>query len=182
MNSDADLQGQYAGFVTRAAAYLVDLAIISASIFLINWAPRVALNSIGITTNFCPSSEWASVLCRLFTGSLIALSAVFPSLYLVFFWMLSGQTPGKSLLGLRIVQVNGRRLSFVTALRRLVGYGLSLLSFGLGFLVILVDDRRQGWHDKFARTCVIYAWPGQQDDEFLARIEKVIGARRGKRR
>jgi uncharacterized RDD family membrane protein YckC len=177
MNSDADLQGQYAGFVTRMAAYIVDLAVISLSIFLINWVPRVALNSFAFSTDFCASSELAGSICRLAAGALLGLSAIFPSLYLLFFWTLSGQTPGKRLLGLRIVQIDGRRLSFYTALRRLIGYALSILSLGLGFLMILIDDRRQGWHDKFARTCVVYAWPGRQDEQFISKLEKALNAR-----
>jgi uncharacterized RDD family membrane protein YckC len=41
-------------------------------------------------------------------------------------------------------------------LLRLVGYALSIIPFGIGFLCCLWDDRRHGWHDKLAGTCVIY--------------------------
>jgi len=36
---------------------------------------------------------------------------------------------------------------------------VSFWTLGLGFLAMLVDDRRQAWHDKIARTCVIYVPP-----------------------
>jgi uncharacterized RDD family membrane protein YckC len=39
--------------------------------------------------------------------------------------------------------------------------------FFLGFLWILIDNRRQGWHDKMAGTCVIYNWPARPDENFL---------------
>lgn len=36
--------------------------------------------------------------------------------------------------------------------------GAIVIAGFLGFLVILADDRRQAWHDKIARTCVVYSW------------------------
>ena len=38
---------------------------------------------------------------------------------------------------------------------RLIGYIISAIPLSLGFLWIAIDGRRQGWHDKFARTYVI---------------------------
>ena len=41
-----------------------------------------------------------------------------------------------------------------TALILLVSY-VSFLAFGLGILWVAVDRRKQGWHDKLARTVVV---------------------------
>ena len=76
--------------------------------------------------------------------------------YPVVFWVLLGQTPGKLLMGVRIARTNGKRLTIGRALLRYLGYWLSAIPLGLGFLWVLVDDQRQCWHDKLADTYVIY--------------------------
>jgi uncharacterized RDD family membrane protein YckC len=77
-------------------------------------------------------------------------------LYFVFFWTLVGYTPGKALLGLRIVRQDGRPLSFGRALLRYLGYWVSAVPLFLGFIWILFDRQHEGWHDKIANTHVIY--------------------------
>lgn len=57
-------------------------------------------------------------------------------------------------------------------MRRVLGYYISFLALFLGFLWVLVDDRRQGWHDKIADTIVVYDWEarlGKRMREWLAR-------------
>jgi uncharacterized RDD family membrane protein YckC len=61
----------------------------------------------------------------------------------------------------RVVTVNGERIRIWPAVRRWLGYFVSAILF-LGFLWVLVDDRRQGFHDKMAGTVVIYDWPEGQ--------------------
>ena len=58
----------------------------------------------------------------------------------------------------RIVRTDGERMRFGNCVRRLIGYWVSAILF-LGFLWVLVDNRRQGFHDKIAGTFVVYAWP-----------------------
>ena len=67
-----------------------------------------------------------------------------------------GQTAGMRILGIFIVRVDGTPFTMKqAALRHLVGYPLSTISFFLGFLWMLWDPRQQGWHDKLARTIVV---------------------------
>jgi uncharacterized RDD family membrane protein YckC len=40
----------------------------------------------------------------------------------------------------------------------------------LGFFWILIDDRRQGWHDKIAGTCVVYTWHARPDETFFRKL------------
>jgi uncharacterized RDD family membrane protein YckC len=79
--------------------------------------------------------------------------------YDVVLWVLAGQTLGMRFQGLRVVRTDGSRLGWVRALIREIGYLISAVFLFLGFLWILVDNRRQGWHDKLAGTLVVYAWP-----------------------
>lgn len=71
-------------------------------------------------------------------------------------WMMLGGTPGKLLMGCELVDGrSGHRVSLGQALLRYLGYLLSALPLGLGFLWILWDRRKQGFHDKLAGTLVI---------------------------
>jgi uncharacterized RDD family membrane protein YckC len=57
--------------------------------------------------------------------------------------------------GIRVVDLKGKNLSIFKSLVRFFGYYLSLYCFGLGFLWILIDKNRQGWHDKLAGSIVV---------------------------
>jgi uncharacterized RDD family membrane protein YckC len=90
---------------------------------------------------------------RLFTVFGFILSIA----YYVGFWVRSGQTPGKTALGLKVVSTDGSPVSWGKAFLRYIGYIINIIIFLLGFLWIAFDQKRQGWHDKMAGTYVIFA-------------------------
>jgi uncharacterized RDD family membrane protein YckC len=61
------------------------------------------------------------------------------------------------MLGLRVVSVDGGPVTLWQAIRRVIGYLVSYILY-LGYLWVLIDNHRQGWHDKIANTYVIYVW------------------------
>jgi uncharacterized RDD family membrane protein YckC len=149
--------GQYAGFVTRMIGFVVDRLILAVIFTLLGLAANLVLDLF-------PINEWlglgeSSSLFVIVIAAVLGLAIAV--LYNVGFWMLVGQTPGQNLLGVRVVTVNGERIRFWPAVRRWLGYFVSAILF-LGFLWVLVDDRRQGFHDKMAGTVVIYDWPEGQ--------------------
>ena len=73
------------------------------------------------------------------------------------FWSLAGQTPGMRLMRIVLVPESGTRIGIWRGLRRMVGVVACWLTLGLGFALVLVDDRRQGLHDKIGGTLVLYA-------------------------
>lgn len=75
--------------------------------------------------------------------------------YTVVFWWRKGTTPGKALLGMRIVTQQGKPLTLGRALLRYVGYILASWPLKLGFAPILWDPLRRGWHDQIAGTLVV---------------------------
>jgi uncharacterized RDD family membrane protein YckC len=70
------------------------------------------------------------------------------------YWM-PGQTLGKRLLGLQIVELTGRPLSLVLCFSRYGGYAAGLVTGMFGFAQILWDPNRQSIQDKIAHTVVI---------------------------
>lgn len=72
------------------------------------------------------------------------------------FWLRWGATPGKLILGLRIVQADTLDTPTMKQfLLRYLGYIPASLPLLLGLLWVGWDDRKQGWHDKLAGTIVI---------------------------
>ena len=69
---------------------------------------------------------------------------------------LNGQTIGKWATGLRIERKNGEPVSFGRALvRHFVGYPLSLLTLGIGFLLAALNTQGRTLHDVIAGTVVV---------------------------
>jgi uncharacterized RDD family membrane protein YckC len=61
-------------------------------------------------------------------------------------------------MGVRVVCADGGEpVRLGAAIVRLMGMALAALPLFAGFLLILVDDRRRGLQDRFARTVVVYA-------------------------
>ena len=67
-----------------------------------------------------------------------------------------GQTVGKWATGLRIERADGRRIGVGRAVvRHFVGYPLSFITLGLGFLVAAINARGRTLHDLIANTVVV---------------------------
>jgi uncharacterized RDD family membrane protein YckC len=78
------------------------------------------------------------------------------ALIVLLFWAERQATPGKLVLGLRIVDAEtGDTPTMGRLTLRYVGYLISALPLGLGYLWALWDRRNQGWHDKMAGTLVV---------------------------
>jgi uncharacterized RDD family membrane protein YckC len=166
-NESGSLQGHYAGFVSRVVAVAIDLSIIGAITVVATWATVSILDYIGIDLRECPPLESGvgegAIVCLVIQWTGIISGAAFPAVYALFFWTTTGQTPGKAVMGVRIVRLDGQPMTLWTGIVRIAGYSISLTTVGLGFLLVLVDDRRQALHDKIARTCVIYSWEAHGD-------------------
>jgi len=138
----------YAGFVTRATGLVVDevVILVVGAVGLIG--AGFILNAVipgGVDVNL------ESILGAAAWGTLLTTA------YFVGFWSLAGQTPGMRLMRIVVVPVSGTRIGIGRGLRRVVGMLVCWLTLGLGFALVLVDDRRQGLHDKIAGTFVLYA-------------------------
>jgi len=73
---------------------------------------------------------------------------------------LSGFTIGKWAAGLRILRANGSPIGIGRAfLRHFVGYPLSFVTLGLGFLIVAFTARGRGLHDLIAGTIVVREEP-----------------------
>ena len=84
------------------------------------------------------------------------LSYFLPALLTILFWMAKKATPGKMLIGATIVDSDtGGAPTTGKYVARYLGYFVALIPLGIGIITLAWDPRRQGWHDKLARTVVI---------------------------
>ncbi len=75
--------------------------------------------------------------------------------YHIVLWSWKGTTVGGMICNLRVVRVDSKPLRFVDALVRGLSGLVSMVAIGIGYLWILKDPERQGWHDKIAGTYVV---------------------------
>ncbi len=133
-----------AGFWRRAAAFGVD------GLWMFCAAGTLALLVCG--------QPWPSIGdgSGLAGAVALAFNRLLPLFVFVIGWGRFGTTPGKLLLELRVVEArSGERPGLVRAFIRYLGYFVSFLALGIGFLWIVFDRRRQGLHDKLAGTRVV---------------------------
>jgi uncharacterized RDD family membrane protein YckC len=175
--SDSTLQGQYAGFISRMLALLVDVLLVIAGVVIVGLTTQLILRFFNLDDFFSNAitdlvdnyTAFESVL-RGFTA-LGSFYFIFYLYYVILHTAAGGITVGKALMGLRVVRMNGVPLTFGRSTRRYLTFLLSALPLFLGLLWVIWDDRRQGWHDKLSDTCVIYDWPAQEDERFLSGLK-----------
>lgn len=79
--------------------------------------------------------------------------AIFYFTFLVY-WC-HGQTLGKKILGIKVIQLDGQELNLFNAFSRQGGYGAGFATGLLGFLQVFWDPNRQAIQDKVVSTVVI---------------------------
>lgn len=89
------------------------------------------------------------------TGDLL-LNYLLPAALVLLFWNYRSATPGKMAIRARIVDARslGRPTTGQLIIRYL-GYFVATIPLGLGLLWVAFDRRKQGWHDKLAKTVVV---------------------------
>jgi uncharacterized RDD family membrane protein YckC len=79
-------------------------------------------------------------------------------LYNWYFWTRNnGQTPGKQVMGIRVVKADGSKINDLEAVIRYIGYHINTFLLLLGWLWAIPDGKNQGLHDKLVGTVVVKA-------------------------
>ena len=142
--------GQLAGFWIRLVAALVDgIILISLTLILVGALPGVSVSEYLGNFSFDLDSEATTPLW--FDALDVALNAMY-STVLVWIW---SATVGKLIFGLQVVRADGSKVGFGRALARFFCYFLSLLTLGIGFLMIAFRQDKRGLHDLICDTIVV---------------------------
>ena len=133
---------EYAGFWIRCGAALIDMVVLIIIIVI----PLIFIYGEALLTEDKSIHGFWDLM----------LSYIVPFFGTLWFWLKYRGTPGKMATKLEIVDaVTGNSMSTGQAIGRYFAYILSTIPFGLGFIWIGIDKRKQGWHDKLASTVVV---------------------------
>ena len=133
--------GKLAAPGSRLGAYLLDFAV---PIF----TAGVIAMAVGIEN---PTGIDAGAGIGTIAGGVLFIAYILWALKL----FAGGMTPGKRLLGMRVIREDGTPAGFILMLiRETIGKFISGMILSLGFLWILFDKENQGWHDKLMSTYV----------------------------
>jgi uncharacterized RDD family membrane protein YckC len=155
----APMRVRVAGFWRRLAAGIVDMMVLS-SVFAI-----LATLSAVVLRHPLPRLGQLGpdyVVDMAVNGGVLAeaglaMLAILGFLYFFLFTALRGQTFGKHLMRLKVIDAYGERPSIMRSLTRTIAYVPSLVLLALGFLWIGFDREKRGLHDWLADTYVVKA-------------------------
>ena len=151
------LHFRVAGFFERALAGVVDGIIILPLFALLAWAgsavtgvriPRAREITFDLVVGLLIEKNGPVVFW-------VILLVLLVFLYCFIFIAARGQTPGKRLVGVRVVTWYGEPPTLVRSLVRTFGYLLSAALLWLGFIWIGFDREKRGLHDWIAGTYVV---------------------------
>ena len=142
---------RYAGFWRRFLAFLLDFIVTSLIGFAANSVMRV---SAGLSTtpvwDYPPGASFLYKILESLVGIVI---------YWVYFAALESSTQqatlGKMAIGIRVTDINGRRISFGRATGRHFGKIVSAILLLVGFVMAAFTRRKQALHDLMAGTLVV---------------------------
>lgn len=122
----------------RTVAAAIDTAVILVSIGLFFGTFAAAGHEVVLTKSTVPVYGLAAFAIALF--------------YKLLFCIGNADTLGVQWSGLRLLNFDGRRPTRQQRVRRVVASLVSVLSTGIGFLWVLVDEERLAWHDYISKT------------------------------
>jgi len=139
-----------AGFWIRAFAYLIDTLMIYTMFVLLGYGDYYYFVEINNTAT--------AHVFQLENANLInAILNLANMVVIIFFWLyFNGQTPGKKLMGIKIISLDNGPITFKQAIIRYFGYFISAFMLGIGFIMIGVRKDKRGLHDLMANTKVIF--------------------------
>jgi uncharacterized RDD family membrane protein YckC len=132
-NNDYIKKEKYAGFWIRFLSYIID--------YIVLIIPSIIMKYI---------IDKRYIIINILVGFIL--------MWLYYALMESSKyqgTLGKMILNLKITDLNYNKISFEKATLRFLGKFLSIITFGIGFLMIGFTEKKQGLHDKISNCIVI---------------------------
>jgi len=132
--------------------------------------PRDTIENVGFGIRFLAAIiDWVilSIISFVFIRSIYWGPSILVFWIIVawgYFWLftgIKGQTVGKMAAGIKVINYEGTPPGLGYAfIREIIGKFISTLAFFIGFIWIIFDDDKKGWHDYIAQTHVVIAKSG----------------------
>ena len=159
---------RYAGFFVRANAFIIDNIILSIFgalfLYVMSLAGMLDLTAVSEIVNQYienpTSTELVSKALELpGMSTFFTIWSVVQAVYFIVFHAIWGATPGKKLLRIHVEMANGEKLSWAFSIFRFVASIVTqatLIFYGLGYLIVLIDPQKRALHDFIAQTRVVH--------------------------
>jgi len=176
VSNSRTMMGQYAGLVTRGTALILDIIIVSLAVIIINWVISLPIvYFLNIDLSSCGDEpvdfrNLAFIFCNGVNILWFLVTVLTPPIYFAVLMSIAGQTVGKYLMGVRVVRMDGQRMTIALSFLRWLGYFISAFLLGFGFWIVTVDRQRRALHDRLVGTCVIYSWRARQNEFLVDRV------------
>ncbi len=160
LESENTGQVKYAGFWLRFVAYLIDNIIMSAIGFVISlpFIGTIIFSGIALSElDSCDESKFMGIAGIVGTALLLAITIATVG-WLYFALMESSKqqaTLGKMALGLKVTDMEGKKISFARATGRYFGKIISNMIFMIGYILAGLTEKKQALHDIIAGCLVI---------------------------
>ncbi len=141
----------HADFLRRMLATVVDLLLLSVLAFLL----KIAFPDLGNFLFFKKSTDPVAENITVWVLSRSSLIMIWIIYSMIMDCSNRQGSLGKQLMGLKVTDDYGQRISFVKSIVRNISKIISYVFLGLGFFWILFDKHKKGWHDKIANTLVV---------------------------
>jgi uncharacterized RDD family membrane protein YckC len=152
----------YGGFWIRFLARIIDGIILSFLAFFVRLPLRILLGigagAVDLTTPRDPAA-WVALLPAMVgvAGISFFISIAIGLAYEVYFLSTRGATPGKMILGLKVIRADGGPISPALAAGRYFAVWLSYVTVCIGFIIAAFDSEKRALHDHICQTRVIHA-------------------------
>ena len=150
-----NVSGEPAGFWVRFAAFIIDSLLFYALLSVLGIISAIAVPQIAYHSS--PKAAQIALLLIYFVG----LFGI-PCLYYTLMTASTGQTLGKMVFNLKVVQTDGSPLSILRSFLRWLSYFLSTIPLGLGYLFPAFQKDKRALHDLACGTKVIQTAPANQ--------------------
>ncbi|MEQ8906449.1 RDD family protein [Ekhidna sp.] len=157
-------ENKYAGFWLRFVAYLIDAILLNCINWLVIFPVMGAIGfGIGATAtgfDFDTMSEGDIIaMATAVGGMLFAGGLIGTVINILYFTLMEASkyqaTIGKLALGLKVTDMDGKKLDFTKALIRQVGKIVSGIILLIGYIMAGFTEKKQALHDMIAGTLVV---------------------------
>lgn len=124
---------------------------------LIDYILLISIPIIGLLIARYSGEDGTKLFNNYITNSSLLLMILLAVTNFIILPLFNGQSVGKMLTGLRVVQMNGQHPSIGKLfMRHFLGYLITFLTAGLGFLPVIFNKTGRALHDYLTGTMVIY--------------------------
>ena len=149
----------YADFGKRLVAYLIDALILSVPIGILYGLVIFTLVGSVSASADSGTGQLGAAEAGAAIGSVVLLYILVPIIMIGYFSYFESSekqaSMGKQVMGLKVVGMNGERISFMNAVGRNASRLISSAICAIGYIMAAFTEKKQALHDMIASTLVV---------------------------